>query len=520
MTTQPAATPSRDRPPQARPPPRPYPTTTLEIPDWGNQASVFQPRQPAFWLLAAVLVITGLILLAPRARASPGGADRVAPLDRPPRALRRARCSRPSTSSTSSSASRSRCSPPRSSGAASSRSPSRRPPTPPGSRSSRRSSARSSPRDVGPGAHRPVGRGDAQVPRHRHDLPDRALRDRRPLRRLRLRRADRPRLRGRREPPLLHPVRRPAPAPAASSGPSSGCTSIRVIAGGLYIHVLFTGIAGMGFAYYVTRLDQPRQRRLQFAVGGVRARGARRTSSGTRRSSASCSATTRARSTGSCSAAVKGLPFFIFLVLMVRLAPGASSAGSSGAVAGHVGGDALDARRRQDARRPCGRAVGARQATWAARRARAASKLVGRLQSAQLSLAMMATRSGDDPGRARQAGRAASARIRTDIAKLPDAPSRWSWHGRARRRPLWPARQAWAIDRHPGGRHPGVGADAPRAAGGLQVVGPARRLAPDDAAGRRPRAARRAAHRRLGAGRAIERLDRLGRRPTARGRRP
>ncbi len=43
---------------------------------------------------------------------------------------------------------------------------------------------------------------------------------------------------------------------------------IRVIASGLYGHVTFTGIAGIGFAYFVTRrLDQPLSRRLLVAAG-------------------------------------------------------------------------------------------------------------------------------------------------------------------------------------------------------------------------------------------------------------
>ena len=43
---------------------------------------------------------------------------------------------------------------------------------------------------------------------------------------------------------------------------------VRVIASGLYGHVTFTGIAGIGFAYFVThRLDKPLAKRLAVAVG-------------------------------------------------------------------------------------------------------------------------------------------------------------------------------------------------------------------------------------------------------------
>ncbi len=38
------------------------PVTTVVVPDWGNQATLFQTKQPAFWLYAVVLVICGLLL--------------------------------------------------------------------------------------------------------------------------------------------------------------------------------------------------------------------------------------------------------------------------------------------------------------------------------------------------------------------------------------------------------------------------------------------------------------------------
>jgi hypothetical protein len=58
------------------------------------------------------------------------------------------------------------------------------------------------------------------------------------------------------------------------------CASIIV---GAYMHVLWTGLTGIGFAYYVTRHDEPHQ---QTAVGcdrPVRARPWPPTPSGTRR---------------------------------------------------------------------------------------------------------------------------------------------------------------------------------------------------------------------------------------------
>src|SRR6185369_9553390 len=44
---------------------------------------------------------------------------------------------------------------------------------------------------------------------------------------------------------------------------------IRVISSGLYSHPLYTGIAGMGLAYWATRTDQTLQRRQAALVGGL-----------------------------------------------------------------------------------------------------------------------------------------------------------------------------------------------------------------------------------------------------------
>ena len=40
----------------------PSPAPTVVVPDWGNQATLFQTRQPAFWLYVVVLGICALLL--------------------------------------------------------------------------------------------------------------------------------------------------------------------------------------------------------------------------------------------------------------------------------------------------------------------------------------------------------------------------------------------------------------------------------------------------------------------------
>jgi RsiW-degrading membrane proteinase PrsW (M82 family) len=196
---------------------------------------------------------------------------------------------------------------------------------------------------------------------------------------------------------------------------------IRVIASGPYTHVLFTGIAGMGFAYYLTRLDQPRERRLLFAIGGfVIAVFAHFIWN------SPLLGFLLGDDPGPVNwilyTAVKGLPFFLFLVLMVRLARTREQRWFEKAVAAHVGGDALTTqdvstlsgiRSRRRARKDMGRRKGPE-----------GERLVGRLQSAQLSLAMMATRTGTTQGDLdRQVDIIRG--IRADLAGLPDvsAPS-------------------------------------------------------------------------------------------------
>ncbi|MBM4409442.1 MAG: PrsW family intramembrane metalloprotease [Chloroflexi bacterium] len=191
---------------------------------------------------------------------------------------------------------------------------------------------------------------------------------------------------------------------------------IRVIAGGLYTHVLFTGIAGMGFAYYLTRLDQPRDRRLMFAIGGFALAVFAHFFW-----NSPMLGFLLGNDPGPINwllyATVKGLPFFVFLVLMARLAHRRETRWFEAAVSQHIGGDALtpedvktlsDIRSRRRARKEMGRRKGPE-----------GERLAGRLQSAQLSLAMMATRTGttvDDVDRQVDI----ISGIRADIAKLPD----------------------------------------------------------------------------------------------------
>jgi protease PrsW len=172
---------------------------------------------------------------------------------------------------------------------------------------------------------------------------------------------------------------------------------VRVLASGLYGHVLYTGLTGMGIAWFVTRTDQRLARRLLVA-GGL------------------CLLAVLAHflwnspllnllPTGEVTpleqlvaiplaAAIKGIPFLVLVVLLVGLARRQERRWLEAAAAGELGGPALTAedlyvleqpRRRWRARRAMRRRAGRR-----------AAALLRRLQRQQLSLAMLRTRLGDN----------------------------------------------------------------------------------------------------------------------------
>ena len=172
---------------------------------------------------------------------------------------------------------------------------------------------------------------------------------------------------------------------------------VRVLASGLYGHVLYTGLTGMGIAWFVTRTDLRLARRLLVA-GGL------------------CLLAVVAHflwnspllnvfPTGEATpleqlvaiplaAAVKGVPFLVVVVLLVALARRQERRWLQVAAAGELGGPALTAEELHVLEQPRRR--------WRARRAlrrragRRAAALLRRLQRQQLSLAMLRTRLGDD----------------------------------------------------------------------------------------------------------------------------
>lgn len=191
---------------------------------------------------------------------------------------------------------------------------------------------------------------------------------------------------------------------------------MRVIVGGPYSHVLLTGLTGMGLAYYVTRPDVTRRRRLLVAIGlyvaGVAAHFVWNSPllEGILGSDPGPTAWIA-------WAAVKGLPFLLLLGVLVRVAMRREQRWVRDSLADDVAAGVVttgeletleDLRKRRAARK----AVRARSGV-------AGERLVARLQHAQIALAVAST--GTEPDREQRiaASRELIAGIRAQLAALP-----------------------------------------------------------------------------------------------------
>jgi protease PrsW len=173
---------------------------------------------------------------------------------------------------------------------------------------------------------------------------------------------------------------------------------VRVVASGLYGHVLYSGLVGIAVAWVVTRRgEQPRFRRLA-AAGALAAVAVAAhflwNSPWLDLFPSGDPVGPRALVQVVVAAAVKGLPFLAVLMVMLTLARRRESHWLRHAVAAEVGGPGLlagelevlsDPRRRRLARRRLRRGHG-----------REAAAILRRLHRAQINLAMIRTRVGDD----------------------------------------------------------------------------------------------------------------------------
>ena len=198
-------------------------------------------------------------------------------------------------------------------------------------------------------------------------------------------------------------------------GPVFGMFLLRSIMVGAYMHVLWTGLTGLGFAYYVTQRHEPRQKRLLVAAGlfvlGVVAHFIWN----------SPLLTELLAGFGGIVmfGLIKGLPFLGFLVLLVVLAHRRERRWFSTYTAADVGTDVLTEQELAE--------LGGLRSRWSARRKMGQRKgpqgarLIGQLQREQINLAMIHARGGgdDDPNVIAQRERIRT--IRTQLNALPDA---------------------------------------------------------------------------------------------------
>ncbi|MBA2570482.1 MAG: PrsW family intramembrane metalloprotease [Chloroflexi bacterium] len=202
-------------------------------------------------------------------------------------------------------------------------------------------------------------------------------------------------------------------------GPVFQMYLLRVLFSGFYMHVLWTGLTGVGLAYYVTRRDQPHSRRVLvaaalFAAGVL---------SHFVWNSPLLISLLQGRP-GPIEMLLfgifKGLPFLLFLGVLILLAQRRERRWFEIATASEVGTDVLssdevaslgDLRRRVAARRAMARTHGGQ-----------AGKLLGRLQREQINLAMVRTRVGDDqhPDLVRQRGVIRA--LKAQLAAVPLTP--------------------------------------------------------------------------------------------------
>ncbi len=201
-------------------------------------------------------------------------------------------------------------------------------------------------------------------------------------------------------------------------GPVFGMFFLRSILVGAYMHVMWTGLTGVGFAYYVTQRDQPRQKRLLVAIGlfvaGVTAHFIWN----------SPLLTELLSGFGGILifGLVKGLPFLGFLAVLVILARRREQRWFGALTATDLNTDVLrqeelaqlgGLRNRWAARRQMGRRKGAQGA-----------KLLSQLQREQINLAMIRSRAGtdDDPSVVAQRERVRAVRAQLDALPEVVAP--------------------------------------------------------------------------------------------------
>jgi protease PrsW len=198
-------------------------------------------------------------------------------------------------------------------------------------------------------------------------------------------------------------------------GPVLEMFFLRVIIVGAYMHVLWTGLAGIGLAYYVTHRHEARQKRLLVA-GGLFALAV---VAHFIWNSPLLSDLVAGGLLGQITfGLIKGSPFFVFLALLVVLARRREHHWFKVATAGHVDDDVLTQqevaelgglRSRRRARQRAGVLKGP-----------PGERLLGRLQREQINLAMIRSRTHSDYHPDVLAQRDLIRRTRAELQALPE----------------------------------------------------------------------------------------------------
>jgi protease PrsW len=212
---------------------------------------------------------------------------------------------------------------------------------------------------------------------------------------------------------------------ADQTGPVIDTFLIRIVAGGLYSHVLFAGLTGMGFAYFATQRSQAFARRVFVFVLLV---GAGVAAHAVWDSPWMVSVLDTASATDKPSTlqwveygVIKGMPFLLLLILMVVLATRSEEKNFRAIVAGEPDPEVFY--------EPEIKSLGS---LWSRRRARSesarlhgtmGSKLTGKLQAAQIEYSMIRSRADSLTDPALDAQRQKIRQIRMQLAGVPLLPA-------------------------------------------------------------------------------------------------
>ncbi len=192
---------------------------------------------------------------------------------------------------------------------------------------------------------------------------------------------------------------------------------VRVLSSGLYGHVLYTGLIGMGIGYFVSEREHESFGKRLLVAGGLAAVGI----------AGHLLWDSPLFNVGADASmlvapfvlALKALPLVVFVVLAVRLARERERRWLDAALASEIGGGGISPEEYRTLRSPHlrRRAV----ADMRRRAGRSAAGLLKRLQREQVNLAMVASRvaSPDDPGLVRQRGLCRS--LRDALDAIPGA---------------------------------------------------------------------------------------------------